>query len=582
MTQIDNLRDLNRRGVLKGAGALVVIGRRAGVELRAAGTAAAAAPSRRSRPTSSIPIIASTPTAASPPISARSTCGQGTDVGIGQIVAEELDRADRARQRGAWATPPTTVNQGGASGSTGIWKGGAPLRNAAAEARRVLVEMAAEKLGVAGRTARPSPTAWSRRPSDPAKKVSYGELIGGRYFDAPLEWNRQDRQRSRRQGQGQAEDARANTRSSASRIRARDVAAKVFGKLDYVTDIKVPGMLHGRMIRPPVAGAVPVAVDESSVKDIPGVRRSCSKKGFIGVVAPKEWDAIRAARAAQGHLVAERAALPDQSAALRPHPQGAGAQAQGPRRDRRRSMPPSPGRAKVVEAEYEWPFQSHASMGPACAVADDAGRRGDRVDRLAEAALRARRRRRVLGLPPEKVHAIWVTGPRLLWPQRRRRRRDGCRRAVEGGRQAGARARHALRRARLGPEGPGLGPSRARRARRGRQGRSPMHFESKGFSRIDIDTNESRSERTAWPASCMGLPLKPGDAFGVPDESYGFANKRLAGRPSRRCSTAPRRCAPSHLRDPVGPQIHFASESFIDEIAARDRQPIRSSSACAI
>ena len=73
-----------------------------------------------------------------------------------------------------------------------------------------------------------------------------------------------------------------------------DVPAKVFGKLDYVTDIKVPGMLHGRMIRPPVAGAVPVAVDEGSVRDIPGVR-VVRDKGFLGIVAEREWDAVQAA-----------------------------------------------------------------------------------------------------------------------------------------------------------------------------------------------------------------------------------------------------------------------------------------------
>jgi nicotinate dehydrogenase subunit B len=92
-------------------------------------------------------------------------------------------------------------------------------------------------------------------------------------------------------------------------------------------------------------------------------------------------------------------------------------------------------------------------------------------------------------------------------------------------------------------------------------------FESKGFSRIDIDTNES-DPAYSLAGQPTGLPLKPLQGFGVPAESYGFANKRLAwetvapllGR------TSPLRTA--HLRDPVGPQIQFASESFIDEIAA--------------
>jgi CO/xanthine dehydrogenase Mo-binding subunit len=63
---------------------------------------------------------------------------------------------------------------------------------------------------------------------------------------------------------------------------------------DYVTDIEAPGMLHGRMIRPPVAGAVPLAVDESSIRDIQGVR-VVRDRGFIGLVAEREWDAVQAA-----------------------------------------------------------------------------------------------------------------------------------------------------------------------------------------------------------------------------------------------------------------------------------------------
>jgi hypothetical protein len=72
----------------------------------------------------------------------------------------------------------------------------------------------------------------------------------------------------------------------------------VLGTEDYVVDVKVPGMVHGRTILPPVAGAVPEVVDEASVKDIPGVQ-IVREKGFIGLVAPREWDAVKAARSAR-------------------------------------------------------------------------------------------------------------------------------------------------------------------------------------------------------------------------------------------------------------------------------------------
>ena len=208
--------------------------------------------------------------------------GQGVDVAIAQIVAEELD-VPLARVGVVMGDTALTVNQGGASGSTGVQKGGIALRNAAAEARRVLVEMASAKLGVADRLEVADGVVTV--PGDPARKLSYGELIGGRYFDLPLKWNG-------KLGNDLVAEGRAKPKKpSAYRIVGQspprfDVPAKVFGKLDYVTDVKMPGMLHGRMIRPPVAGAVPLSVDESSVRNIPGVR-VIRDQGFLGIVAER-------------------------------------------------------------------------------------------------------------------------------------------------------------------------------------------------------------------------------------------------------------------------------------------------------
>jgi len=92
-------------------------------------------------------------------------------------------------------------------------------------------------------------------------------------------------------------------------------------------------------------------------------------------------------------------------------------------------------------------------------------------------------------------------------------------------------------------------------------------FESKGFSRIDIDTNES-DPSYSLAGQLMGLPLKPLQGFGVPDESYGFTNKRLAWETISPLLDRASPLCTAHLRDPVGLQIQFASESFIDEIAA--------------
>ncbi len=122
------------------------------------------------------------------------------------------------------------------------------------------------------------------------------------------------------------------------------------------------------MIRPAVAGAVPVKVDEASIKDIPGAQ------GRLGQGLPRRRRRQGMGRhqgrgEAEGRMVGRRTALPGAGHALRPHPQGAGAQAEiekqnGNVDDAFKTA------AKVIEAEYEWPFQSHASMGPACALVE--------------------------------------------------------------------------------------------------------------------------------------------------------------------------------------------------------------------
>jgi CO/xanthine dehydrogenase Mo-binding subunit len=549
---------IDRRSLFKGAGALVVsIGIPGGVATAETGSAVKP-PLTPDRLDSWLAVKADGDVVA---YFGKMDMGQGVDVAIAQIVGEELDvpfgRVNVVMGDTAW-----TVNQGGASGSTGIQKGGIPLRNAAAEARRVLVEWASQRLGVPADRLEITDGVVAVT-GDPARKLSYGELIGGRYFDLPITWN--GKIGNDLVAEGQAKPKPPSTYKIVGQSPPRfDVPAKVFGKLDYVTDIKVPGMLHGRMIRPPVAGALPVAVDDGSVHDFPGVR-VIRDKGFIGIVAEREWDAVQAAE--RLHVIWSEAVPPfPEMAALYDHIRQAPVV--------KREVPVATGEidaaftsaARIVEAEYEWPFQSHASMGPACAVVDARADgatlwTGSQKPHFARDGVA-----RALGLPQDKVHGIWVPGPGSY----------GRNDAGDAGIDAALLSKAVGRPVRVQGmryEGHGWdpkGPASIHRARAALDKDGAVIgylFESKGFSRIDIDTNES-DPSYSLAGQLMGLPLKSLQGFGVPAESYGFASKRLAWETIAPLLDRASPLRTAHLRDPVGPQIQFASESFIDEIAA--------------
>src|SRR5205823_1701517 len=193
----------------------------------------------------------------------KTDMGQGLFVAIGQMVAEELDVPFKA-VRVIMGDSASSVNQGGASGSTGVQRGGRQLRAAAAEARRVLVEMAAQKLGL---PADALTVSWGivHGKSEPSKRATYAELIGGRYFNVQLDWNKEYGNTLYAPGKAKPKDPKDYT-IVGQPIPREDIAPTVYAQTDYCTDVTRPGMLHARMIRPPVAGATPVRVDESSIR----------------------------------------------------------------------------------------------------------------------------------------------------------------------------------------------------------------------------------------------------------------------------------------------------------------------------
>jgi nicotinate dehydrogenase subunit B len=547
---------LGRRDLLKGAGALVVAIKLSPVA-EALAQAAAATGKPPLTPDQLDSWIAVRQDGSVLAFFGKMDMGQGVDVAIGQIVAEELD-VDFTRVSVVMGDTATSVNQGGASGSTGIQRGGVPLRNAAAEARRLLVEMASAKLG----TAVDKLTVADGVVSDSSKSVSYGELIGGRYFNAALQWNGQIGNALVATGQAKPKPP-STYKLVGTSVPRNAVAAKVFGKLDFVTDVKVPGMVHGRMIRPPVAGAVPQAVDQASVKDIPGARVVWNK-GFLGIVADTEWGAVQAADRLKVSWSQATPPFPSQEA-LYDHIRQAAVAKRQVEVETGAVDGVFPGAKRVVTAEYEWPFQSHASMGPACALADV--RDGEAVVWTGSQKPHYTRDgiAKILGLPPDKVRGIWLPGPGSYG------RNDAGDAAIDAALLSKAVGKP-VRLQGMRYEGHGWdpkGPASIHRARAAldEQGKILAYeFTSKGFSRIDTETNEA-DPRHSLAGHLTEMPLNPQQGFGVPAESYGFANKRLAWETIAPLLDRASPLRTAHLRDPVGPQIHFASESFIDELA---------------
>jgi len=245
--------------------------------------------------------------------------------------------------------------------------------------------------------------------SHAAKKVSYGELIGGQHFDVTLEWNKQFGNDLAITGKGKPKSPVDYKLLGKGGVRRRDVPPKVLGTLDYMVDVKVPGMLHGRMIRPPIAGAVPTAIDEDSVRDIPGVK-VVWKQGFIGVVAPREWDAIRASEKLKITWSDTKPPFPNQ-AAIYEHIR----KAEVVHRDVEQTVGDVDAvftkAGRVVEQTYEWPFQSHAGMAPACGVADVRNGEATIWSGTQKPHYAAQGVAKMLNLPADKVKCVAMTGP---------------------------------------------------------------------------------------------------------------------------------------------------------------------------
>ncbi len=317
--------------------------------------------------------------------------GQGLRIAIPQIAAEELGIGiDKIKY--IEGDTELTPNQGRTSGSNGIQRGGMQIRQAAATARKALITLAAQRLkmepddllAIGGEV----------RPKAGGAGIRFASLIGGRRFDLKL-------------------DPKAPLKDPASYtivgkpLRRPDVPSKCIGTATYVHDFTVPGMQHARVIRPPAIGATLISVDEDSVKHLSGVK-VVRIKNFLAVVAEDEWTTIRAASALRAQW-SDWAGLPAQNKLAESLRADRGITDQG-LVTKGAPVSPRPQDAKTLTATYFWPMQSHASLGPSCAVADV--RANAATIWTASQGIHDNQTTyaRFLRLPKEKVRLIYLEG----------------------------------------------------------------------------------------------------------------------------------------------------------------------------
>jgi len=494
--------------------------------------------------------------------------GQGLGTSIAQMVAEELD-VPLERVHLVMGDTGRTVNMGGASAATGVSRAGMNLREMAAESRRLMIGMAAKTLGVAAERLTVDDGV-VHDAADAKRRISYADLIGGGHFDTPVRWNGQLGLGLAVTGQAKLKDPKAFKIIGRSPPR-RDLPGKVFGTLEMAPDVRLPGMLHARMIRPKVAGAVPVKVDEEFIKDIPGAK-AVWIKDLLAVVAEKEWNAVRAAQKLTVTWSDSRPGFPGHDG-LHAHIRKAPVvkrEFQVQNGDFDEGIRQA---ARIIEGEYEFPTQSHSSTGPACAVADVRDGECTLYTSTQKPHYAAEGVAELLGLPRDKVRAIWMFGTGSYG---RNDQGDATADAAVLSRHLGRPVRVQYMR----HEGIAWDPKGTASVNRSRVGLDAagkvIAYEniSKAFSRQDVATNEGRAA-DVLAGHLLGFPLKPEQSFEVPVASYTFDHKRLGWEtiPPLMDRASPMRT--THLRDPYGPPILFGAESFMDEVAAAtDTDPV--------
>jgi nicotinate dehydrogenase subunit B len=322
-------------------------------------------------------------------LTGKAELGQGFKTAFQQIAAEELDVPFKSVNV-ITADTRRTANEGYTSGSNSMKYSGTAIQNAAAQVRELLIAEAARRLELPPESLK---TENATVIAADGRKLGYGELVAG------------DMLHVQAQAKSTLKDP-ASYQIMGQPIPRVDIPAKVTGGAAYIQDMRLPGMVHARVVRPPSYGAELVALDTAAIEKLPGVVKIVRDGNFLAVVATKEYQAVKAMRTLasvakwretaqlpkQDNLPNVIAALPSQDTVIY------------------QQSNPSASGTKTLEASYTRPYQAHGSIGPSCAVAqtiDDAmtvwtHTQGVYPDRAGIAEM--------LKVPPASVRLIHVEG----------------------------------------------------------------------------------------------------------------------------------------------------------------------------
>jgi CO/xanthine dehydrogenase Mo-binding subunit len=385
----------SRRAVLQGAGALVVsfsiLGRSSAQEGEVAGAQA---------PTEKLPgSLADSPLLDSwirvdadgsiTAFTGKAELGQGAKTALVQVAAEELGVAPGEIEL-ITADTGRTPNEGYTAGSQTMQNSGTAIRNAAAQVREILIGQAAARFALAPAELRAEAGVVI---APDGRRAGYGELVSGELLHVEA------------QPKSMLRDPSTFTVMGKPLPRV-DIPAKVTGGAAYVQDMRLPNMVHGRVVRPPSPGAVLTALNQAPIETMPGVLKVVRDGNFIGVLAEREWQAVKAMRAlAKAATWQEKPTLPKPETIIQTL-QGLTRETGTVQETHGVSLPA----ARMFEAAFTRPYQIHGSIGPSCAVGHLDGdaltvwthTQGVYPDRKAIAEM--------VGMAPDKVRCVHVEG----------------------------------------------------------------------------------------------------------------------------------------------------------------------------